>query len=209
MLSIMHYASLILLFAVQLNFCMQPETVLLDDGYEWTNTKNRQHIEPFAGKVVAYRSGRRWWVQMKGLMSSTPWPPAGMYMFYTYGNACIFLHNHSSSYIRRITLSEARDWNHALKNGEIKMPTNDDAPERDGLSLDTLMPSEQRKYFCNQVHKTFWETHRLLWLGKRDQNCILNALPRDIVRLLARQVFEAEVDEVVKKAKPEDVLVLE
>jgi hypothetical protein len=77
------------------------------------------------------------------------------------------------------------------------------------FKLDNLTEKERKPYFRSQVHKTFWEKHRLLWLSRSESGSALYGVPKDIVRLLARQVFDAEVEEMQQKSKLDDRLFLE
>ncbi len=77
------------------------------------------------------------------------------------------------------------------------------------FKLDNLTEKERRPYFRSQVHKTFWAKHRLLWLGRSESGSAFYGVPKDIIRLLARQVFQAEVDEAQQKSKLNDRLFLE
>jgi hypothetical protein len=205
---------------------MQPDFVLLDDGHKWIEIGQWQQVGPFAGKVVAWRSSRSWTFGSFKIKEDDPTcfgfinpaPELDYYSGYRIWGclnaprSLLLVSNPEKWFsMRLLTLAEARHWTQALKTGDITTAhlseSNEDKASK--IRLDNLMLSERRKYFRNQVRKTFWPTHRLLWLGRSDSGSAFYGVPKDIVRLLARQVFEAEVDDVVKKAKPDDLLVLE
>ncbi len=224
MLRIKHWVLIISLLAVQSNFCMQPDfakKVHLDDGHEWTQIKEKEDGESFVEKVVAYRSNHEslqgeWAYQISpedetcyGIFDLVQAPDGEKYILYIHGNAAVIPSTYATLvYMRHLTLAEARHWDCMIQSGDLMLPRCF-AHEGEGISLDSLISSEQKKYFRNQVHKTFWPTHRLLWLGHKDSGSPLRILPKDIIRLLARQVFEAEVDELQQKSKPDDLLILE
>ncbi len=187
-----------------------PKVVVLEDSYEWTLVEKQwRNLEPFEGKVVAIRRNELGIARSDVKIGHAMYPNSSALYAKIETN---YLHRevvHNPmdntrcvaadvlSAVRLITLSEACDW---VKT----MHDNGNLPG--DITLSNLMPSEQRKYFRNQARKKLWPTYRLLFIGSRDAESALHVLPKDIVRLLAYQVFQAEVDELQQRSKPSLVL---
>jgi hypothetical protein len=205
---------------------LPPKVMLLEDGHEWTLIEQWQQVKPFAGKVVAWRTAieglKLRALKMKkddptyfGFIQSRPWIRVlagidGYILHKCRPDDCFLVENGIS--MRLLTLAEARHWAQALKTGDITTAHLLDITETDAadkITLSNLMPSEQKKYFRNQLRETFWPMQRLLHIGSRDTASSLHVLPTEIVCMIGRQAIEDAAEDLHKHLNPNFIVNLE
>jgi hypothetical protein len=204
-----------------------------DDGKQWTLIKRVEDIDPFAGKFVACRSNSAW---MRDAYKIDPESETGYVLvsmripLFTplYGRYSVLykvksdhLDRSSESFclsdvktqnrswfVRLLTLQEARNVSTVIGRGPHFLDFYH--PEvAFSFRLGNLLEEEYRKYFWNRARKKVWPLQRLMHIGRKESGSGFHGVPRDIVRLIARQVIDQEANKLMKMRHCEDPLVLE
>jgi hypothetical protein len=134
-------------------------------------------------------------------------------------SSALLRHLHGKFFVRLLTFHEMCHLSEAREKGEFVCPNpwcgeddllqDDLFPKKGEFTLDNLMEKERPKYFRNQVRKKMWPWQRLLLIGKKDTGSALYNVPKDIIGLLTQHVFNAQLSELMKNAKPDQKLDLE
>jgi hypothetical protein len=213
------------LFSALPNFCMdgleerdqEAEVVVLDDGRKWVKLRSLKDITQFKGKMVAGRSSIPAVIIDAGISKDTYYafldeaselPALVTYYFcscgkrghiyQTYGG-CV---TDRTCVMRLLTHHEMR----SLVSYKKKLAKGCSLPNKGEFTLGNLLEEERQPYFRKQVRKTMWKWQRLLHIGKKDSGSTLYNVPKDIIDLLTKYTFNAQVSELMKKAKSDQKL---
>jgi hypothetical protein len=205
-----------LLSIVQSNFCMdlvdvvpEPELVLGADGHEWTQIRrgNPAALVPFFDLVVAWKSDHIPEIGLK--LEEHPNHCFGVvrseFDLLVLDRVCppdfVCLNEVPSLTVRLLTCAEARSWMRCPD----KQPLAGEWMARmklNKLRIENLMPSERLHYFRGQVlDESKKRQVCLLGLRKRVGNVIAQC-PRDIVRLIAKQIPDGDAHIKLAQTNP-------
>ncbi len=226
MLSIKKLLCAIVLFTMQSNFCMEDQerksrVEVLDDGHEWMIIENEEDFEPYAGNLVACRSHR---LDLdRHQYSEGP----DLYVFINRHHNPVDGSSYYADYYRKGSLIKfplRRVWDIAgedpiaivrlLTRKELryfKDHLNKTSRHRDDslFTFGNLMEKERRPYFWERANKKAWPQQRLLHIGAKEPGSAFSGAPREMVRKIAWHLIGAETNEMMAKAKLDDLLVLE
>jgi hypothetical protein len=115
--------------------------------------------------------------------------------------------------LRLPTYNEICHLSKALKNGQMRCYTFNDFETASQLlkpfTLENVLEEDRILYFKKQTLKNMWQWQRLLHIGKRDSGSQLYRLPKDMINLLTKHTFDAQVQELASNADPDQILDLE
>jgi hypothetical protein len=197
------------------------EVVVLDDGRKWINPQKWQDVTQFAGKVVAYKSpytkhlGSLQLDSKSGVLfgvvselTDSPYYHGCGFRLYTSTKAPCFFHlttvelQDEDYFMRLLTYDEICRLSSMGKRRLCGVSTRSCCE----FTLDNLLEEEHPKYFRNQVLKTMWQWQRLLHIGKKDLGSALGRLPKDMIHLLTQFVLNAQAQELMANAEPDERL---
>jgi hypothetical protein len=226
------------LFIMSQTLCMDEERKtrieVLDDGHEWTMVEYGQDIRPFRGMVLACRSFLDHMDAYKDPNSETRYVLVSRYCTYDgfghrlfaaysgkpgasdryffrryYQHDPVWWSNNPIAILRLLTQKEMRQLLPLMRNKVLEYHDPTIPSNTFQFTLGNLMEKERRAYCWNHARKKVWPKQRLMHIGSKELGSGFHGVPRDIVRLIARQVIDQEANELMKITHREDPLVLE